>query len=210
MPLIVFEGIDGSGTTTHAHKLYDRIRGEEPPTPESERRVRLTSQPTKSPIGQFVRNIFEGVHGPELPSWKQMVYLFQADREGHAIRLKEWLDQGTIVISDRYWMSAMTYQVASAVQAGENQFQVADWISRLNEEMPQPAVTFLLDVSVEEALRRKEKSADLYQKGDFLEQVRQLYLQMKAERIEVIDTEFLDVEETQQHIVTVLGTLGIL
>lgn len=209
MPLIVFEGIDGSGTTTHAHKLYGRIRGEAPAL-KSEHLVRLTSQPTTSAIGTFVRQIFEGTYGSELPFWKQMVYLFQADREGHAIHLKKWLDQGTTVISDRYWMSAMAYQVASAVQAGENQFQVADWISRLNEEMPQPSVTFLLDVSVEEALRRQEKSADLYQKGDFLEQVRQLYLQMKAKRIEVIDTESLNVEETQQHIVKVLGTLGIL
>lgn len=202
MPLIVFEGIDGSGTTTHATSLYADLRTAKP--------VVLTSQPTKGPIGKFVRSIFEGKVQAELPSWKQMLYLFQADREGHAKQLREWLEEGNLVICDRYWMSSLTYQVASAEQEGANGMQVADWIARLNEDMPQPAVTFVLDVSVPEALRRKGESGDLFQKQEILERVRELYQQVDAERIVRLDTEKLSIGETEQAIERTLDEYGLL
>lgn len=201
MPLIVFEGIDGSGTTGHSKRLHESW----------DRSTVWTCLPTTGPFGKIVRQVFEGkLEGLEgLPNWRTMVHLFQADQEHHLVQLNEWLKQGLWVISDRYWLSRMTYQVVSATEEGADPFQVEDLIERLNAHLPMPDATLVLDVSVDEGLRRKNKEPDHYEKKDFLEKVRARYLAVRGQNIVHITTENRTQEQTQNEIRKVLLELGL-
>ena len=85
MPYIIFEGIDGSGTTTQSKHLAEKLK-------ELGRDVLWTCEPTTGFVGKFVREVFEKKHGP-LPSWRVMLYLFQADRELHYQMIRKWLKE---------------------------------------------------------------------------------------------------------------------
>src|SRR5690606_1863349 len=122
-PLIVFEGLDGAGTTSHSQALVRRLR--------PKYSVSWTCEPTRGPVGLFVRELFEGKHGDRLPSWEAMTLLFQADRAMHRQYLEEELSR-QIVVCDRYWLSGMAYQTASAVEQGEKRDEVLDFILSLN------------------------------------------------------------------------------
>lgn len=203
MPLVVFEGIDGSGKTHQASKLLKKRTAVEPES------AVLTSSPTKGPFGKFVREVFEGRIVPELPSWRQMVYLFQTDLEEHAVQLKKWLQAGRLVICDRYWMSCMTYQVVSAMEDGEDFLKASNWIASLNEHMPDPALTIIFDLPVEESLKRRGKDPDLFERSEYLQKVRELYQQIEGERIERVDTFNQSEEETAARIGVLLETYGL-
>lgn len=180
MPLIVFEGIDGSGTTTQSKRTAEFFE-------EAGRSVQWTCEPTDGPIGKLVREYFTGAHG-KLPSWRTMYHLFQADREQHAERVGGWLAEGKYVVSDRYWLSSLTYQVVSAMRAGADERNVEDLIQRNCEHLPLPDVTIVLDVEVEEGLKRVGKEPDLYEKSDFLETVRARYLAVMGKQVRHVDT----------------------
>ena len=73
---IVFEGLDGAGTTTQAAKLqaYFTRRGTA---------SFLTNEPTSEPIGAFIRRLLtgkEGAGGKYHPGERAMGLLFAADR----------------------------------------------------------------------------------------------------------------------------------
>ena len=101
MPYIIFEGIDGSGTTTQSKRLVDKFIG-------LGRETLWTCEPTTGFIGEFVRSVFEKKHGP-LPSWRVMLMLFQADRELHYQMIEKWFAEHPrgFVVSDRSWLSSM-------------------------------------------------------------------------------------------------------
>lgn len=170
MPLIVFEGIDGSGTTTQSKRLA-----------ASKVSAQWICQPTQGVVGCFVREVFNGKYGPLLP-WRTMLHLFQADREMHVKDIRRWLSEGRYVVSDRYWLSTMCYQTVSAAEEDGAADAAADLIESVNVHLPQPDVTLVLDVSVEEALRRKNEELDHYEQKDFLEKVRQNYLRVGGVR----------------------------
>lgn len=192
MPLIVFEGIDGSGKTSQAQALASRLV-------EEKHRVFLTSQPTKGPIGTLVRQIFELQVVPELPTWRTMMHLFQADAEMHQVQIRKELEEGKVVICDRYWFSMLAYQTVSAVRAGEPRQEVMSQIEQMNRHMVTPKVTFIFDVSVDKAMERIQK--DGYAKRDFLVEVKRIYDQAEpstGNTIIRLDTEKYSYEKTKQ------------
>lgn len=192
MPFIVLEGIDGSGTTSQSIALLHRMV-------DKGFHVTRTCQPTHGPFGLMVRSVFErkfeGID--QLPNWRIMTHLFQADREHHRERLNKWLAEGRWVISDRYWMSGMTYQVYSAIQDGVIMSVASDWISSMNSHMPVPDVTIVLGVDVEVGLARKgRKELDSFEKMEYLHGVKSLYDQIQGKNVYHIDTTSKSFEET--------------
>lgn len=192
-PFIVFEGIDGAGTTTHSKALVERLQAREVP-------VVWTCEPTKTPIGLFIRELFERKHGDQLPTWRTMTLLFQADREQHCKEIAKLRDTH-VVVCDRFMLSTlvyqplqglietgrMTYENIDEMLASEEIQECIDWVSELNEQLGKaawPTETFLLDVSVEEAIRRKgEKKTDLFEHRLMWESSRRQYLSAKAASI---------------------------
>jgi len=195
MPYIVFEGIDGSGTTTQSKRLASKLGGQ------------WTNEPTEGLVGRFVREIFEKKHG-DLPNWKTMFHLFQADREMHYEKIREWLRRKRFVVADRSWMSSLTYQVTSAEMHGANSREVEELIQLSNEGAPKADVTFILDVPAVEALSRKKKEPDHYAQRDYLELVRMKYLKIGGTQVRRIDTTGKGVDEVAAEIDMQLAECG--
>ena len=101
---IVFEGLDGAGTTTQARLFVERLRA-------GGAAVVATAEPTDGPIGRRIRAVLSGA---EQASDRTMAYLFAADRSEHLDDpnhgvLAE-LHRGRYVVCDRYLFSSLAYQ----------------------------------------------------------------------------------------------------
>lgn len=147
-PFIVFEGIDGSGTTTQAERYAAHLRARG-------HHVRLTREPSTGPVGSLIRLILthrttlQGSHQAAL-----MALLFAADRVDHVdSEIDPHIEGGGVVISDRYDLSSLAYQSAGASD-DELRDQIA-WIRTLNQHVRRPDVTVVLDVSPAVAAARR-------------------------------------------------------
>jgi dTMP kinase len=155
---VVFEGIDGSGTTTQIHRYAARLKGQK-------RMVHVTREPSSGPVGNMLRLALS--HRLVLPSTfeaQTMALLFAADRLDHlAAEVEPLLRDGAVVLSDRYDLSSLAYQSASA--ANTDPATTIAWIRDLNKHARRPDVTVVLDVSPEVAEARRRArggSAELY------------------------------------------------
>src|SRR2546428_6367392 len=97
---ITFEGIDGSGKTTIVHRIEPELR-------KRGYTVVLTSEPTRTWLGDAVRKSYEDDVGPVAET-----FLFLADRARHTDEIRTWLRAGAIVVSDRDADSTYAYQGA--------------------------------------------------------------------------------------------------
>ena len=139
---IVFEGGDGSGKSTQARSLLRRLR-------RRGIKVLHTREPGGTPLGQSLRLLLKS--GEAMTPMSELM-LFEAARAQlvqHVIR--PFLDQGGVVIADRFTSSTMAYQ-------GYGRGLDRELIERLNREATgglEPDLTVLLDLPVETALARK-------------------------------------------------------
>ncbi|GAB4323238.1 MAG: dTMP kinase [Promethearchaeota archaeon] len=195
---IVLEGIDGSGTTSQARALKERLESMGHP-------VHVTQEPSDGPIGRLLRKVLRD------PSSHPAVdaLLFAADRvDHHAREITKYLELGTHVISDRYLESSIAYQGAQSMEVlGDQAF---GWIETINRYAPKPDLTVLLDCDPEVALRRKGELTEKFEKVDFLSRVREIYLK-RAEELgyPVVSSEQGQVETTEE-ILRLLKTRGVI
>jgi|SRR5437870_2906468 len=158
--LIAFEGLDQSGKQTQAERLRDRLTS-------GGRSVRLLSFPDyQTVIGAEIGRALRGErdYGPDV-----MQLLYVANRyefKGEILRAK---DAGTILVCDRYLASSIAY--------GEAQGLDATWLTEIQKYLPQPDITFLLDIPPEVSARRKTVDRDKYESDlSLLARVRDSYL----------------------------------
>jgi dTMP kinase len=136
------EGIDGSGKSTQMHLLAEalRARGHD---------VVTTFEPGDTNIGKFVRQAVLELHETVYPVAELL--LFAADRAQHVRGLiKPALEEGKIVISDRYADSTRVYQ-------GHARGFESDEIEQVIELATgglKPDLTLFYDIPVEVALER--------------------------------------------------------
>jgi dTMP kinase len=166
---IVFEGIDGSGTSTQATLLKDYFinRGE---------RAVLSSEPSSGPIGNLIREIMKGrviLTKDSKRFDEQMAYLFAADRQDHLYNdidgVFKLIDNGFNVISTRYYFSSLAYNCQTP-----EEFK---FISNLNQKFPNPNLVVYIDIPIEVALDRLGDRAlkDVYETKDKLTLVSRNY-----------------------------------
>lgn len=169
---IVFEGIDGSGKSTQARLLADklRVRG---------LTVVLTSEPSAGPIGKKIRSLVKRLAPAE------EVELFTEDRKDHVKRLiRPALQAGHIVLSDRYYYSSAAYQGAAGLDPHQ--------IIRTNRAFaPQPDITFFLDISPAFALDRiaaeRREGLSPFETLENLEKVADVYSFIQDPSFVIID-----------------------
>ena len=158
---IVLDGGDGTGTSTHSKLLtgFLEYKGF---------KVHLTQEPSKSEIGKVLRKFLKD---KEIPPTTDAL-LFAADRDLHYHNdIKKKLDEGFIVISDRYLESSIIYQSTQSDKIS------VEWIKLLNKFVGQPDLTIILDVDPKIALARKdENQLEKFEDFEFLDKVRNLYL----------------------------------
>ena len=105
--LITLEGIDGSGKSTAAKHISSKLQELMP-----DRRIILTAEPTTGVAGKILRAKLSQTDACETPaSAMEELFLFMADHADHLARLVfPSLEEGAIVISDRYADSTVAYQ----------------------------------------------------------------------------------------------------
>lgn len=169
---IVLDGIDGSGTTTHAEELKNWLVNQG-------YAVVLTQEPSSRKIGALIRTIIK-THDTS-PTVDAL--LFAVDRVDHLETIiKPALEANKIVISDRYVESSIAYQTAAGLKM--------TWILEINKFAEKPDLTIILDVPPEVGLSRKPKLEDKFEDVTFLPKVREIYLQRaKTQHYPVINTD---------------------
>jgi dTMP kinase len=162
--LIVFEGLDQSGKQTQAELLRDRLK-------RDGRKARLVSFPDyATSIGEEIARALQGErdYGPDV-----MQLLYVANRYERKGDLQRWLDGGLILVCDRY--------VASSIAYGEAQGLEAHWLIAMQQYLPIPALTILLDIAPETAVERKAVDRDRYERDlALLSRVRESYRRQAA------------------------------
>ena len=166
---IVFEGIDGTGKTTLCHNISERLRA-------SGKDVILTAEPTREGIGALIRSgSIEGI------SQRTESLLFLADRSHHTEQINRWVDEGKIVLCDRYFASTIAYQSSKLKGDGIDR----DWLLEASSPFKDVAdMTFLLDMDPAVSLRRvgvRGEEISKFEDRSFLEQVRSGYLALAEE-----------------------------
>ena len=137
---IVFEGIDGAGTSTQIKKLVERGCSE-----RGEGAFVATAEPTGGETGRFLRRMLGGEFSVDE---KTNAYLFAADRCEHIFGkggVQELCQAGKTVVSDRYFFSSMAYQ---SVSCGEELPHL------LNSPFPLPEYLFYFVINPEVSLGR--------------------------------------------------------
>lgn len=178
--LITFEGIDGSGKSTVAKTVAERLR--------TDYEILLTTEPTSGWIGDAIRKAIAS----DVDSLAEL-FLFVADHAEHVAKvIRPALDEDKIVISDRYSDSRYAYQGATLVDRFEDSI---DWVKRLHAgwTIP-PDLTFLLLVSPSVALSRcnTRKKTTKFEDIEFMKKVQSNFLKLADEfpkRIVKIDAE---------------------
>ncbi len=208
--LITLEGFEGSGKTTLAQKLYHIIR-------KNGFDVVLTKEPGGTLAANRIREILLERESEGL-GYKAELLLFAASRsENVRVNIQPALENGSIVISDRYFDSTTAYQgfgrgIDMKIIEYLNHFAVGNII---------PDVTFFLDVDTEIGLQR----STIFNKGKemrfedefiqkkqingklFLDRVKNGYYQIASKnpaRIQVINSN-RDIGSVLSHIVKILN-----
>ena len=162
--LVNLEGIDGCGKSTQSKLLREKLE-------EKGEKVIILKEPTKRPHGQ---KLWDVLHGKRKATNEEILELFVLDRIQHVEeKIQPALDDGTVILMDRYYYSSMAYQVAGGIDVEE--------IREKHIFAPKPDVVLIFDLPVSVALERVKghSDADEFEKEEHLEKVREAYLDLE-------------------------------
>lgn len=138
---VVFDGPNGVGKTTLLNEVAIQLR-------QQGYNVLATKEPTRSSLGQFVRDAEEKCRG------KTLAYLVAADRQFHLEQeILPALAEGMIVFSDRYIPSSLVPQQLDGVHL--------DFIWSLNDQFRVPDLTVILTAPLETLIHRLSSRHEL-------------------------------------------------
>ena len=164
----VFEGGDGSGTTSQMSLLQKRFQKVKEPV------FFPTSEPTGGPVGRLIRSALKKEISLEPGT---LAALFAADRHEHLYApggIAGRCAAGELVVCDRYTLSSLVYQ---GIECG-------DEVPRaLNASFPAPQLLIYLDIEPELAFRRLKtrENLEIYENIEFMRKVREKYLSLLGE-----------------------------
>ncbi len=195
---ITFEGIEGCGKSTQAKLLTNYLR-------ENGNDVLLTREPGGPKISEKIREILLSTENIEMID-RTEILLYMASRSQHT---GEWiipaLENGSYVISDRYYDSTAAYQGAARKISGN----IIDTLTEFATFGLRPDITFLVDLPAENGLARIEsENADRLEQESltFHRDVRNGFLeiaQKEKERFVILDGR-KSIEDIHLEIISVL------
>ena len=173
-PFIVLEGPEGAGKSIQTGLLAEWLR-------QQGWRVRTTREPGGTPAGDAIRDILLQSDDLHLAPQTEAL-LMSAARAQHVQELIiPALNNGEIVISDRYVDSTYAYQ------GGGRELPIDDLkaIQRFATDGVLPDIRLLLDLSVETGLARRHGDVEQVNRIDrapleFHQRVRDAFLQLAA------------------------------
>jgi dTMP kinase len=189
MRFVVMEGLDGSGKSTQLKLLKEHLEREGIlykylHFPRLEQGV----------YGKLVARFLRGEMGANDQVDPYLVALiFAGDRAEAAPMIRRWMEEGYLVIVDRYVYSNIAFQCAKLKEPGERQM-LREWILEFeyhHNRLPKPDVNLFLNVPFEFTRQQLKDARDgddrSYLKGerdiheenlDFQELVRREYLSL--------------------------------
>lgn len=169
--LIALEGIDNAGKTSHITHLKSKLEAKGIPC--------LATKELTSNIGRLT---LEYLKSGKFSSHLKTL-MFAADRQERVEReIEPALNEGQIVLADRWILSALTYR---AVEGFDTEYVMA-----VNSLTLQPDFMFLIDIPAEESIKREENSDKFNPyNAEFLATARQKYLDAAKQfpNVEIID-----------------------
>lgn len=171
---ITLEGPEGGGKTTHAKVLAEALK-------EKGFDVLLTREPGGSVIGDQIRQILMSLENTSMHPSTEFL-LFSASRAQHVREIiKPHLDQGGLVVSDRYYHSSLAYQ---GYGHGLD-LDALGHVTRFATADLTPDLILLLDLPVQDGLIRRREEGDWNRldayEVEFHQRVREGYLSMAAD-----------------------------
>ena len=152
---ITFEGCEGSGKSTIAKMLKEELENANIP-------CLFTREPGGTPISEKIRNIILDPSTPEMTSRTEAL-LYAASRSQHtAEKIIPALEEGKIVVCDRYLESSLAYQCAARELGVRNIFDINIFGGAI-----EPDYVLFFDISPQESLKRiKNRNFDRLEKEE--------------------------------------------
>ena len=152
---ITFEGCEGSGKSTIAKMLKEELENANIP-------CLFTREPGGTPISEKIRNIILDPSTPEMTSRTEAL-LYAASRSQHtAEKIIPALEEGKIVVCDRYLESSLAYQGAARELGVGNIFDINIFGGAI-----EPDYVLFFDISPQESLKRiKNRNFDRLEKEE--------------------------------------------
>jgi len=171
---IALEGVDGSGKSTVARALIERL------TSSGDEAI-LVREPGGTALGEVVRGLL--LDSERLDDWAE-VFLFAAQRSELAREVVlPALENGTWVVSDRSYYSSIAYQ-GRGRGLGEDKVRA---INEIGLDGVVPHHVFVLDVEPDLALARQEDPDRIGKEGvDFQSAVRASYQSLAVAEDKVV------------------------
>jgi len=172
--LIALEGIDKSGKETQTKLLKAWLES-------LGYKVETIAFPDYStPIGKEIKAFLDGSRSFTVEV-RQLLYV--ANRWERKDDIERWINEGKIVIADRYIPSGIAYGLANGLPL--------DWLLCLEEGLPKANLVIVMDITVDTSFKRMGREKDRYERNRaFLERVRDSYLKLsKKFNWHVIDGE---------------------
>lgn len=173
--LIVIEGIDGSGKSTCAKNLAEKLNS-------INIKTIYTFEPTHSHYGAKLR---DGMLSEDLDAEEELL-LFVKDRKEHIeYMIKPALEEGYFIILDRYFYSSIAYQGAKGIDINLIINMHKDFIIK-------PDIVFIFHLPIDIALNRiisKRGIADRFENETYLKKVDKIFHSFSEPFIYHIDTD---------------------
>ncbi|HYB68762.1 MAG TPA: dTMP kinase [Candidatus Acidoferrales bacterium] len=161
---ICVEGLDGCGKTTQTKLLVKRLRGDYGAV--------YTAEPSEGKIGKLIKRRY--LHAVKRGSAVVEALLFAADRLEHLKSdVLPALNEGKLVVSDRYVFSSLAYQGAAGLDL--------KWIEKINEHAVRPSLALFIDVEPETVIRRLKRKRSVMENLETQLKVREIYLRFVDE-----------------------------
>jgi len=180
---ITLEGIEGSGKTTQLDFIVDYIK-------KSSIDVVCTREPGGTLVGEKIREILLDNDLPKMHSDTELMLMFAARVEHIKQVIEPALNNGSWVVSDRFYDATYAYQGYGR----DISLHHIDQLRSFSVGTLEPDVTFLLDVSLDVSMQRvtSRGNKDRFEneKMDFYKKVRDGYLSIakhNSERVCLID-----------------------
>ncbi|MCJ7670323.1 MAG: dTMP kinase [Dehalococcoidia bacterium] len=168
---ITFEGGEGCGKSTQSRLLLKKLEQQNVP-------VVLTHEPGGTALGNELRKTLKRKRDSSISPQAEL-FLLAASRAQLVVEvIRPALEEGKIVICDRFTHSTLVYQ---GYGRGLD-FTAIKMVNNMATRYLNPDLIILLDISPEQGLARKQSLKDRFELEDlsFHRRVREGYLKMAA------------------------------
>jgi dTMP kinase len=178
--IIVLEGIDKAGKGTQCKLLQNDIM-------KAGLNCKILDFPDYStPIGKEIRLFLDGKRAY---SREVQHMLLSINRWEKKAEIEKMIQNGTIIIMDRYYQSNIVYGLSNGLDL--------NWLINLDKGLPQEDIVIILEIDPGTSYKRVNHNRDLFEKNlEFLSNVKQNYQKLS----QVYNWEIINGEETVEKI----------